>query len=87
MGPQPLSETQAGVTAAIRKVLSLVGADGQCFTAKAARKGGISAAMEASVPECVLWMQSGHSQSRAARVYVETASPTLLFDTFGAFGL
>jgi hypothetical protein len=77
----------AGVTAAIRRALYLVGADGQCFTAKAARKGGISAAMEAGVPECELWMQSGHSQSRAARVYVELASPTLLFDTFGAFGL
>jgi hypothetical protein len=82
---QPMSP--AGVTAAIRQAMEMVGADGSRFTAKACRKGGISVAMEAGVPESVLWMQSGHSQTKAARVYVELSSPALLFDSYLAFGL
>ena len=51
------------------------------FSGISARKGGLSTAIEAGVPEAVLFMRSGHGQSKAARVYVDLGSPALLFDT------
>ena len=72
---------------AIRRSLSAIGAEGEWYTGKAGRKGGISTALEAGVPEAVLYMQSGHAQDRAARTYMHFSSPALLFDTFKAFGL
>ena len=72
---------------AIRRSLTAIGAEGEWYTGKAGRKGGISTALEAGVPEAVLYMQSGHAQDRAARTYMHFASPALLFDTFKAFGL
>jgi hypothetical protein len=38
---------------------------------------GLSTAIEAGVPEAVLWMQSGHSQDVAARRYIQLGSPNL----------
>ena len=49
--------------------------------------GGLSTVIEASVPEHILWMQSGHAQDKAARVYVTLNSPVLLFKTWEAFDL
>ena len=57
------------------------------FSGISARKGGLSTAIEAGVPEAVLFMQSGHGQSKAARAYVDLGSPALLFDTWAAFEL
>ena len=51
------------------------------FSGISARKGGLSTAIEAGVPEAVLFMRSGHGQSKAARAYVDLGSPALLFDT------
>ena len=67
--------------------LAQVGYDPEWFSGVCARRGGISRAIEANVPEHILWMQTGHSQSKAARVYVDLGSPALLYDTWGAFQL
>ena len=52
-----------------------------------ARRWGLSTAIEAGVPEAILWMQSGHAQDLAARRYVELNSPALLYRTYEAFDL
>ena len=67
--------------------LAHAGYDPEWFSGVCARRGGLSTAIEAKVPEHVLWMQSGHAQTVAARTYVELNSPTLLYDTWAAFNL
>ena len=57
------------------------------FSGISARKGGLSTAIEAGVPEWVLFMQSGHGQDKAARAYMALESPTYLFATWEAFDL
>ena len=67
------------------------GVNAEGFSGVCARRGGITTAVEAGVPEHVLWMQSGHAQpeDRAARQYVvlNTTNQELLFRTLEAFGL
>ena len=67
--------------------LQHVGFDTTFFSGISARKGGLSTAIEAGVPEHILWMQSGHAQDVAARRYVQLNSPALLYRTYEAFGL
>ena len=67
--------------------LSHVGFDTSLFSGISARKGGLSTAIEAGVPEHILWMQSGHAQDVAARRYVQLRSPTRLYETWAAFRL
>ena len=67
--------------------LTHVGFDPDWFSGVCARRGGLSTAIEAGVPEHILWMQSGHAQTVAARTYVRLNSPTLLYDTWAAFKL
>jgi hypothetical protein len=67
--------------------LRQVGFDTTLFSAISARRGGLSTAIEAGVPEHILWMQSGHAQDVAARRYVQIGSPALLYDTWAAFDL
>ena len=62
--------------------LQATGVDTTSFSGACARKGGLSTAIEAGVPEVILWMQSGHSQSKS---YITLNSPTLLYDTWAAF--
>ena len=71
----------------IVEALGYVGVDTSAFTGVCARRGGLSTAIEAGVPEVVLWMQSGHAQSRAARRYITLQSPELLYMTWEAFAL
>ena len=51
--------------------------------------GGLTVAnsTEAGVPESIMWMQSGHSQDRAARRDVRLTNPDRLYDTWRAFRL
>ena len=72
---------------ALRRVLGACGADIRRFSGISARKGGLTAAITAGVTEEILFLQSGHSQSRAARHYMHLQDPTRLYDTFRAFGL
>lgn len=67
--------------------LQHAGYDTALFSGISARRGGLSTAIEAGVPEHILWMQSGHAQDVAARRYVQLGSPALLYDTWAAFRL
>jgi hypothetical protein len=49
--------------------------------------GGLTVAIEAGVPEHILWCQSGHAHDRAARRYVSLQDPDKLYDTWRAFNL
>ena len=83
--PVPLSPQMFGD--ALRRVVAACGADLQRFSGISARKGGLSTAIAAGVSEDILYLQSGHSPSRAARNYMHLQDPHRLFDTFRAFGL
>ena len=72
---------------AITHAVAMAGIDTELFSGISARKGGLSTAIEAGVPEWVLFFQSGHGQSKAARAYMALDSPTFLFDTWKAFRL
>ena len=67
--------------------LKQAGLNTSMFSGVCARRGGLSTAIEAGVPEVILWMQSGHAQELAARRYVELRSPKLYFATWAAFKL
>ena len=75
------------ISASIVRGLGHVGFDVSLFSGVSARRGGISTAIEAGVPEPILWMQSGHAQDVAARRYMRLNSPALLYRTWEAFGL
>jgi hypothetical protein len=79
--------SSAEISAMIIRGLAHVGFDTSGFSGISARRGGLSTAIEAGVPEAILWMQSGHAQDLAARRYVELNSPALLYRTYEAFDL
>ena len=81
---QPSSED---VSASIVRGLAHVGFDTSLFSGISARRGGLSTAIEAGVPEAILWMQSGHAADVSARRYVSLRSPKLLYRTWEAFRL
>ena len=39
---------------------------------------------EAKVPEAVLWLQTGHAQTRSSRAYIKLAKPYLFFATWAS---
>ena len=79
----------AAFSAMIVRALQYVGCDVKAFSGVCARRGGISTAVEAGVPESILWLQSGHAQApcTAARTYIRLRNPDLLFATWKAFRL
>ncbi len=79
--------SSAEISAAIIRGLGHVGFDTALFSGISARKGGLSTAIEAGVPEASLWMQSCHALDAAARRYVRLDSPALLYKTWEAFKL
>ena len=63
------------VSAAVRDALAAVGCDPTRIAGVSCRKGGISAAVEAGVDECILYLLSGHGpkgerEGERAHVYV-----------------
>jgi len=78
-----------GFSSMIPTALQTIGVSGAGFSGICARRGGITIAIEAGVPEVVLWMQSGHAQERSARRYIAVSRgrPEMLYKTFEAFGL
>jgi len=82
---QPCSRQQASDW--IRWAVAQAGGDSSRFSGISARKGGISAAIEARVDEAILYLQSGHGQALPARAYMHLTSPHRLLETFEAFGL
>jgi hypothetical protein len=79
--------TSPEISAMIISGLAHVGFNTSAFSGISARKGGLSTAIEAGVPEAILWMQSGHALDVAARRYVALNSPALLYKTYEAFDL
>jgi hypothetical protein len=59
------------------------------FSELSMRRGGISAALVARVPEPILFLQSGHGSNNAARNYMvpRNPSPHILFETYNAFSI
>ncbi len=51
------------------------------------RRGGISAALAARVPEPILFLQSRHGSNCAARNYMVLKNPNVLYESYLAFGL
>ena len=82
---RPCSRQQASDW--IRWAVKQSGGDSARFSGISARKGGISAAIEARVPEAILYLQSGHGQALPARAYMHLMSPARFLETFEAFGL
>ena len=74
-------------SAMVVRALGHVGYNTALFSGISARRGGLSTAIEAGVPEAILWMQSGHAQDVAARRYVQLRSPNLLYRTWESFKL
>lgn len=79
--------TAGEASAMVVRGLGHVGFNTALFSGISARRGGLSTAIEAGVPEAILWMQSGHAQDVAARRYVKLGSPKLLYRTWEAFRL
>ena len=71
----------------ILKGLKLAGADTRGYSGVCACRGCITTAMEAGVPEAVLWLQSGHGSDRSSRTYINLHDPALPFQTWAAFRL
>ena len=82
--PTPSS---GAVSAMVVSALTTLGVDTAAFSGASCRMGGLTVAIEAGVPEHILWMQSGHAQDRAARRYVRLTNPDRLYDTWRAFRL
>jgi hypothetical protein len=55
--------------------------DDHHFNGKSMRLGGLSMAINAKVPEPILFQQSGHGKAKAARGYMIPEDPSLLYDT------
>ena len=71
----------------VKSVCTRFGANPAYFSGISTRKGGITIAIEAGVPQEILFLQSGHGQTRAARRYMNFTDPARLFETFQAFDL
>jgi hypothetical protein len=81
------SPSPALISSMVIASLRLISVDPSHFSGVSCRMGGLTVAIEAGVPEHILWMQSGHAQDRAARRYVRLTDPNRLYDTWRAFQL
>ena len=79
--------TAPNVSQWVGAALTDIGVNASGFSGICCRMGGLTVAIEAGVPEHILWMQSGHAQDRAARRYVRLQDPAKLYDTWKAFQL
>ena len=59
----------------------MLGGDAQNFSGKSMRLGGLSIAINAGVPEPILYLQSGHCKAKVARGYMIPDDPSILYDT------
>jgi hypothetical protein len=85
--PAQPTPSAALVSTMVTSALKTIGVSSKAFTGASCRMGGLTVASEAGVPESVMWMQSGHAQSMAARGYVRLTNPDRLYDTWRAFRL
>ena len=83
----PSRRSRQQVTTAVINSLRLIGVDPTYYSGISMRRGGISAAIAARVPEPILFLQSGHGSNCAARNYMVPRDPHVLYETYQAFGL
>ena len=62
-------------------VMKMLGIDTRQFCGKSMRRGGLSAATNARVPELILSLQSGHGMPKASHAYMVPDDPPLLYAT------
>ena len=79
-GPlKPMSRQQ--VSSAVKVAMALLGVDTRLYSGVSMRRGGITAAVQANVPESILFLQSGHGTAMAGRRYVDPVDPRVLYAT------
>jgi hypothetical protein len=71
----------------VLNALQMIGVDTKHYSGLSMRRGGISAALAARVPEPILFLQSGHGSNCAARNYMVPKNPNVLYETYLALGL
>ena len=76
---RPMSRQQ--VSGAVKKMLSQVYPGEAHFSGISMRRGGISQAVHARVPEPILYLQSGHGSGCAARSYIVPEDPRVLYES------
>ena len=75
------------ISGAVAKSLKLIGIESNRVSGISMRRGGISAAVHARVPEPILFLQSGHGAGFAARAYMVPEDPRVLYETARALQL
>jgi hypothetical protein len=85
--PAVSKATTSNISKWVGSALADIGVNATGFSGVCCRMGGLTVAIEAGVPEHILWCQSGHAQDRAARRYVRLQDPDKLYDTWRAFKL
>ena len=76
---RPMSRQQ--VSSAVKTAVGLLGLDSRYYSGKSMRRGGITAAVQAGVPEPILYLQSGHGTAKSGRRYVDPVDPRILYAT------
>jgi len=75
----PMSRQQ--MSGAVKAAVECIGFDPRHFCGKGMRRGGITAAVQAKIPEAILFRQSGHGTAIAGRRYVDPVDPRVLYAT------
>ena len=75
----PASRQQ--ISGAVKVAMECLGVDTTFYSGLSMRRGGITAAVQARVPEPVLFRQSGHGTALAGRRYVDPVDPRVLYAT------
>ena len=74
--------------AAVKRCVTQLGVPVDRFSGVSCRKGGITTAILANVPEEIIYLQGGHGTNRPGRNYMVLRNePTRLLETFAAFDL
>ena len=77
----------AVVSDAVKATLGYIGIDPTGFCCRSMRIGALTAGVIAGAPEAVLYLQPGHGQFKAGRVYMHDFSAATLYATSRALGL
>ena len=64
--------------------LESIGVDARHYSGISIRRGGITAAVQTSVSEPILYLQLGHGTAMAGRRYVDPVDQRILYDTSAA---
>ena len=81
-----LAISRQDVTDAVRLAVKLIGDSTDHISGRSMRRGGITTARQAGVPEDVVFRQSGHGVRRAGRDYLHEHSKEQLYAVSRAFG-